>query len=226
MYNSDSEHYLPAEELCVKASHPVPLKRLGAADPPSGDAVVVATSREIMLAAALGGLSFGWVLFLEPFAAISTAYLVFVMTLITFIDRRHFVVPDILSLPAIPLGLVTNLALTEPAFWSDSIMNGIAAAALGAGLLLAIRASYSRIRGIEGLGLGDVKLAAAAGAWTGLDGLASTSLLACIAALAAVGLHGMRKSAPALDRMSAVPFGSFIAPAIVIVWLWQALFSA
>ncbi|MGI9410098.1 MAG: prepilin peptidase, partial [Hyphomicrobiaceae bacterium] len=65
--------------------------------------------------------------------------------------------------------------------------------------------------------LGDVKLAAVAGAWTGLAGTSTVLLLACAAALTFVGiaaLIGKRQ----LTRQTPLPFGAFLAPAIWLTW--------
>lgn len=137
------------------------------------------------------------------------------MLAIAISDMRRFIVPDILSLPAIPMGLAASGWLApgdEPVVLSHT------AAALGGALALYfIGATYRWIRSRQGLGLGDVKLAAVAGAWTGPEGLIQVLLIACAAALSyviATGLSHPRKP----SATSAIPLGAFLAPAIWIVW--------
>jgi leader peptidase (prepilin peptidase) / N-methyltransferase len=144
-------------------------------------------------------------------AAIATILLVFPMALITLIDHRHFIIPDLLSLPSIAIGLAV-------AALNTILLDHAIAALIAAGVLWMLRFLYTKWRGIEGLGLGDVKLAAAAGAWLGLDALPITCLLATCAALVAVMLKG-GDTGP----RTAVPFGSFIAPSICLMWLVQLL---
>jgi leader peptidase (prepilin peptidase)/N-methyltransferase len=69
------------------------------------------------------------------------------------------------------------------------------------------------------LGFGDVKLAAAAGAWTGLDGLPITLLLASGSALLAILVHGMLRPGERATPTTRIPFGSFLAPAIIVTWV-------
>jgi leader peptidase (prepilin peptidase)/N-methyltransferase len=74
----------------------------------------------------------------------------------------------------------------------------------------------------EGLGLGDVKLAAAGGAWTGWQDLPNVVLVAAVAALALALVRAAhrRKRLAGTDRL---PFGAFLAPAIWIVWALRQL---
>jgi leader peptidase (prepilin peptidase)/N-methyltransferase len=154
--------------------------------------------------------------------ALATFFLAVTMLLIMVIDARIFIIPDWLSLPAIPAGILATLAVF-PGPWSELLADRIVAAAVASGFLYAVRHVHWRLRGIEGLGLGDVKLAAVAGAWLGLANLAPTLLLATCGALAAVLIHALKTGSGHLSGTMRVPFGSFIAPAILGMWLWQVL---
>lgn len=152
--------------------------------------------------------------------ALAGGYLLFSMLLVILIDYRHLIIPNVLSLPAIPLGLAAAL-FTFPIPWADIISDHLLAAAVAGGVSFAVRHIYRRLRGIEGLGMGDVKLAAAAGAWVGLDFLAMTCLFATLAALSAVLIRRLVSEPGSVSLTAAIPFGSFIAPAIVIMWLFR-----
>lgn len=108
---------------------------------------------------------------------------------------------------ALHLGAGAPVPLPAPKPWINSLLGAL----LGAGLLWLVRASYRAIRGREGMGLGDVKLAALLGAWLGVGG----SLLALFggvilgAAAGAAMLAGRGKKAAALQ----LPFGSFLCAA-------------
>lgn len=86
----------------------------------------------------------------------------------------------------------------------DMLPSALAAAILGFCLLWALRAGFRRWRGLDALGLGDVKLIGVAGLWLGLGGVSPFLVLA-----AGLGLI----LAAGLGRRS-VPFG----PALVIAW--------
>jgi leader peptidase (prepilin peptidase)/N-methyltransferase len=156
------------------------------------------------------------------FAAAAAGYLLFTMLLVVLIDSRRFIIPDVLSLPAIPAGLAAAVSVFAGSVEEILLDHGVAAVA-ASGSLWAIRTAYRRLRGVEGLGLGDVKLAAAAGAWLGLGALPMTCLVASAAALAAVLLRRAIGKEPEAGMMTAVPFGSFMAPAIVVMWLVRLL---
>lgn len=152
---------------------------------------------------------------LDPLDALVSTALATVMFAIAFIDAEQFIIPDVLSLPAIPLGLAYAWATDEAA--PASLLEHLAAMVVGGLALYLIREAYFRYRAREGLGLGDVKLAMAAGAWTGLSGLGPVLLLASVFALCWVAVLNARNLA-ALKGATPIAFGVFLAPAIWLVW--------
>ena len=98
-------------------------------------------------------------------------------------------------------------------------------AAFAAGLFLLVRIAYRRLRGRDGLGLGDVKLAAAAGAWLSLPMLPIAIEIAAITALAAY-VFRQRKRMRVLRSAGRVPFGAFFAPAIWLGWVMETMLPA
>ncbi len=136
-------------------------------------------------------------------------------TLLTLaeIDRRHFYLPDVLVLPLIPAGLAVVWV------WAPQQIAMAAIGAVAGFLLLAgVRWLYGRLRRREGLGLGDAKLFAAAGAWTTLAGLPSVLLYAALGGLATAGLLSLRASPHRPKADTALPFGPFLALGIWLVW--------
>jgi leader peptidase (prepilin peptidase)/N-methyltransferase len=132
------------------------------------------------------------------------------------IDFRHYLLPDFLTLPLIPIGLVAAW-LTDP----STVVDNLIGAASGLIFVIALRYVYGLIRHREGIGLGDAKLLAAAGAWVGWMGLPSVVLIAALSGLAfAAGLRVAGKSLSATDR---VPFGVFLSFGLWIVWLYGPL---
>ena len=129
-----------------------------------------------------------------------------------WIDLRRMLLPDVLTLPLIVAGLAAAL-------WSPQ---DLVARALGAVLgylsLAGTAFLYRRLRGREGLGGGDPKLFAAAGAWVGASALPSVLFLAASLALAtaAVAIAAGHR----LRRNSALPFGPFLALTSWLVYLF------
>jgi len=79
---------------------------------------------------------------------------------------------------------------------------------------------YRLIRKREGLGQGDAKLLAAAGAWLGLVALPQVVLLAAILGLGTVLLARLRGAD--LSAATRLPFGPALAAATFLLWLAQA----
>jgi len=111
-------------------------------------------------------------------------YLVFVggLVAITFIDLDHFIIPNEISLPAIPLGIIASVATGHvmDLSWQDALVG----AAAGGGFLLAISMGYGALTGREGIGGGDVKLLAALGAWLGWQAIPAILLLSSLTGIA------------------------------------------
>ena len=90
----------------------------------------------------------------------SLLLLFFLLTLAT-IDWETGYLPDRLTWPLLALGLGASALELTPA----TALGSLVAATLGGGMLWLLQSGYARLRGREGLGGGDVKLVAAAGAW-------------------------------------------------------------
>jgi leader peptidase (prepilin peptidase)/N-methyltransferase len=138
------------------------------------------------------------------------------MIAIAFVDARRFIIPDELTAAALALGFL-HAAMQD----SDSIVEALANASLrGATLAFAfliLRILYRRLRGCDGIGLGDVKLAGVAGVWLDWWLLPAVIEVAALAALAVYAVRYLlgRRSV----RLMRLPFGLFLAPAIWLGWL-------
>jgi leader peptidase (prepilin peptidase)/N-methyltransferase len=87
-----------------------------------------------------------------------------------------------------------------------------------------ISALFSYVRGVDGLGYGDLKFVAAAGLWIGWEAIASMLLIASCSALIFVMIRSAREWK--LDRTARVPFGPFLGLGTVVCWLAAALPSS
>jgi leader peptidase (prepilin peptidase)/N-methyltransferase len=140
---------------------------------------------------------------------------------IAAVDARRFIIPDEFSAAAFVLGLV-DAALEFPdapgAAAATAALRGIVTALA----LFGLWAAYRRLRGREGIGLGDVKLAGVAGAWLDWPSIPLAFEIAALAALAAC-LARWLISGRRVRATTRLPFGLFLAPAIWIAWLGESL---
>jgi leader peptidase (prepilin peptidase)/N-methyltransferase len=149
------------------------------------------------------------------------AGLVLIVVAIAVIDARLFIIPDELTIAGFVLALI-NAAVTSPFARWEAVGFALLRGAVLALLFYGLRAGHRRLRGREGIGLGDVKLAGVAGAWLSLVAI---PIVVEIAALAAIAVFCVRHyvAGKPLDTALKFPFGLFFAPAIWIGWLLDTL---
>ncbi|HOC43100.1 MAG TPA: A24 family peptidase [Thermoanaerobaculales bacterium] len=127
------------------------------------------------------------------------------------IDLEHQILPDVMTYPAIAFGLLCSI-LGGLTTFADALLGMLAGAAVPA-LVIVL---YKLVRGIEGMGWGDVKYLAAIGAVVGLrDCLWVLVVAAVLGALVGLALILAGRG----SGRTPLPFGSFLALA-VIVWLY------
>jgi leader peptidase (prepilin peptidase) / N-methyltransferase len=149
--------------------------------------------------------------------------LALVVIAIARIDARELIIPNTFVLAALALGLC-NAGLTSPAGVLDGLLFAVVRGAAFAFLFFVLQVGYRKLRRREGLGSGDVKLAAAGGAW--LDWVMIPVVIE-IAAAAALTVYLSSYLAGQRDEplrlTSRLPFGLFLAPAIWLGWLLQSV---
>lgn len=145
------------------------------------------------------------------------AGLALVMIAIAVVDARRFLIPNELVLAGLVLGLAAAAVVAQPGRWVANVAGAAGRGLVLALLFLAFRMLYRRLRGREGMGLGDVKLAAVAGVWLGWMAVSLAIDIAALSALAAVLLDVLRGRR--FTAATRVPFGLFFAPAIWLAWL-------
>ena len=134
-------------------------------------------------------------------------------------DLATFTISDAALLAVAALALAFRWSIAAAA--GEAPWHALAAIALDVGLcggmLLVFREAYYRLKGVDGLGLGDVKLAAAGALLVGGVGFSWALFAASLAGLAAVGVARLlRPGHPQADRLA---FGAVLAPAVWAVWL-------
>jgi len=128
-------------------------------------------------------------------------------------DGEHYLLPDYLTLPLAAGGLAVTWVFDRPDF-RDHVIG----AAAGLFVIIGIHSLYKALRGREGIGLGDAKLFAAAGAWVSWTGLPSVMLLAAVSGLAyALARNGFTTMPAGSER---IPFGAFLCFGLWVVWLY------
>jgi leader peptidase (prepilin peptidase)/N-methyltransferase len=129
------------------------------------------------------------------------------MIVLFVIDLQHRILPNVITVTGVPIGLALSFFL--PPGWQESLIGLL----LGGGVLYVIGEAYYRLRGIDGLGMGDVKMLAMIGAFLGWR----LTLVTLIFASFTGAMAGMAMIASGRGGMkAALPFGTFLAVGAVV----------
>ncbi len=133
------------------------------------------------------------------------------MLVLFCIDLELQILPNVITLPGVVAGIIAS------GFLPPGLLLSLLGALLGGGVLWAIAEIYVRVRGIEGMGMGDVKMLGMIGAFLGAPLMGLTLVLSSLAgALVGVGLMLAGRG----DLQRRLPFGTFLAAAAVFASLW------
>jgi len=162
---------------------------------------------------AVGGAlaAFGVSLYGLNLVTVEVVVFAWVSLALALIDLEHQLLPDVMTYPAIAFGLVFSWF----GGWT-TFVDSAAGAVVGALLPTSVILLYRWLRGIDGMGWGDVKYLAAIGAVVGLQGCLMVLVMAAVLG-ALVG--GVLIAVGRGTGKTALPFGTFLALA-VIVWLY------
>ena len=147
----------------------------------------------------------------HPALLVPDAAFLLALLAIAWIDLDTRTIPDVVTIPGVGLGLAASL------FGPPGFVGALIGAAAGSVSLWLVGWAYEKATGVPGMGGGDVKLAAMMGAFLGAGGVFGAIFLASLAgsifgaALIAKGRGG---------RRTAIPFGTFLAPAAVVLLLF------
>jgi len=165
-----------------------------------------------LVEAAAGGLGAAGVAIygLTPVAA-EVVLFAWLSLALALIDFEHQILPDVMTYPAIVFGLVSSY-IGGFTFFLDAVAGALVGAALPASVIVL----YRWLRGVDGMGWGDVKYLAAIGAVVGLHG--------CLMVLVAAAILGALVGGALIatgrgSGKTALPFGTFLAAAVVL-WLY------
>lgn len=189
---------------------------------------------------ALTGLAFMLVYLqigLTPYLAIALIF-VPVMIALIFIDSEHMILPNVITYPLLVFAFVVRLAfpliftinyLSDLGNWPMTYLRGyplwlmsLAAAVLGAlvggGSLWLVGEIWKRLRGVEAMGLGDVKMMFGVGALLGWRLTLLTIFLGALTgAIIGSTMIIVRKDK---DLQTQIPFGIFLGAGSIIAMLF------
>lgn len=139
------------------------------------------------------------------------------LIVITFIDLAHRIIPDVISLSGIAVGFIIRAILAPAGAFGDEMFDAVIGMIVGGGLFWLIAFVYETLKHQEGLGGGDVKLAAMLGTFLGWKGLCfvllASSLLGSIIGITMMAI--LRKG-----LKFAIPFGPFLAVGALLYLYW------
>ena len=126
----------------------------------------------------------------------------------SFIDLNSFILPDIITLPGGVLAFAASFVL--PPSWQDAL----AGAVLGSGSFWLLQKGYKLLKGVDGLGTGDIKLMIMLGALVGWQGLPALVFIAALTGLMA-SLYYI-KTNKGKGVQTPIPFGPFLSLGTVV----------
>jgi leader peptidase (prepilin peptidase) / N-methyltransferase len=141
-----------------------------------------------------------YLVFGATLAGLFAAALGWCLVALAVIDWETGFLPDMLTLPLIPLGLAINLG-----GYFVPIADALIGAAAGYLVFRLIGAAFHKLRGFEGLGQGDAKLAAVIGAWSGWQLLPIAVLAGSVVTLLAI--LSARAMGKTISAKTEIPFG-------------------
>ena len=144
--------------------------------------------------AALGLCAFSLYLTFPLSEAIGRFVLCAALMALSLVDYEWRIIPNLITLPGIPIGTLAAIFLMP----SVGAINSLIGILAGSGVLFVIGEIYHRLRGVEGVGMGDVKLIAMIGAFLGWQGALFALLVGSLAGSIVGVVRGLR-TAPAAE---------------------------
>ena len=137
-----------------------------------------------------------------------------IMLVLAAIDFEHFLLPDKITFPGLLLGLALQPWIPDTS-WLEAAIGTL----VGAGILILLINGWYWLRGVEGMGLGDVNMLALIGAYLGWKGVVITLSVASISG-SLVGLPLLFTGR--LGIQSKLPFGVFLAVGALVALFAKA----
>jgi leader peptidase (prepilin peptidase)/N-methyltransferase len=146
--------------------------------------------------------------------------LIIVMILTFFIDLKHRIIPDTLTLPGVALGFLMSFLVSSP-----SVLNSLLGIAVGGGMFYLAAVLGELLFKKESMGGGDIKLAMMLGAFLGWQNILLILLISSFLGSLIGGLALLFSKD--VKQTRTIPFGPFLAlGAIVAMFLGDSIISA
>jgi len=143
--------------------------------------------------------------------------LTYALLVVTVIDLKHQIIPDVVTIPGIVTGILINT------FDNVGILKAILGLLIGGGSLFFVSWFYFLLTKREGMGGGDIKLMSMIGAWLGISSILPVILVAsfsgAVAGIIYLYLKGKEKDFP-------IPFGPFLSFGAVFYILFEKSLSS
>lgn len=161
-----------------------------------------------------------------------------VMIALVFIDAEHMILPNVITYPLLVFALLARVVLPmfvggiifpdmlqwpatyfpDSPTWFISLVGAVAGALAGGGSLWLVGEVWKRLRGVDAMGLGDVKMMFGVGALLGWRLAVLTIFLAAFTgAIVGVAMITQQK---AKDMQTQIPFGIFLGTGALIAFLF------
>ena len=136
-----------------------------------------------------------------------------ILSLLAFYDWRTFRLPNLLTAALFTSGLLF-LIFRQNIYVFDHIVGAV----VGLAFFPLLNFAYKKLRGRDGVGLGDAKLLAGTGLWLGWQALPFVLLTASLTAILYAALASMRTGK--LSAATKLPFGTFLCVGTWVIWLF------
>jgi len=137
------------------------------------------------------------------FSALELCLFLWGLVVVSVIDLKSYLLPDIFTLPGVAIGLLLSYFNPERDF-----LDSLSGVLVGGGFFWAVSKAYFLIRKEEGLGGGDIKLLAVIGSFLGWESIPFILLVASLSGSIA-GLLAMKMSQKGIKTV--IPFGPYLA---------------
>lgn len=177
-----------------------------------------------------------WQLGFSAFLPVGLAFVGTVIALI-FIDSEHMILPNVITYPLLVFALIVRLSypfyfgtsffsdtlyspinsISGPS-WLASIAGALLGALVGGGSLWLVGAAWKRFRGVDAMGLGDVKMMLGVGALLGWRLAILTIFIGAFSGAMIGGVVVMKQKER--DLQTQIPFGIFLGIGSIVALLF------
>ncbi len=178
-----------------------------------------------------------WQIGLSPYLPVALTFVPTMLALI-FIDAEHMILPNVITIPLFVIALIVRIAfplflsqnyfsdlsqwpldlLQGYPFWMRSVAGALLGAMAGGGSLWLVGEIWKRIRGVEAMGFGDVKMMLGVGALLGWPlAIVAIFLGAFTGAAAGASMIIVRRDK---NLQTLIPFGIFLGTGSIVSMLF------